>query len=124
MIERSRGFSLEKKYFLTVGLYEAVGVYKYFFANAVFWRLWVKITTLKRKVLHPFFLRGNFFTLQDPFRAYTLANCLIRANSSGADATAVDGAGAACGANAVCTLPAMLTPFANLAAVPPAAMAA
>jgi hypothetical protein len=29
----------------------------------------LEITTLKRKVLHVNFLRGNFFWLQDPFRA-------------------------------------------------------
>ena len=47
--------------------YDEVGVYKYILANANFWRLWVKITTSKQKVLHLNFLRGKFFTLQDPF---------------------------------------------------------
>jgi len=68
MILMSSGFLLEKNYFSRWGINQWGGVYKYIFANANFWRLWVKITTLKRKVLHLNFLRGNFFTLQDPFR--------------------------------------------------------
>ena len=105
-----------------MGHYEVGWGIQIHFSKRSFYTLMGKNHHPETKSTYPKFFARLFFYPAGPISDYTLANCLIRANSSGACAT-VD-TGAVCGANAVCTLFTMFTPLANFPTVPPAAWAA